>query len=158
LRSLLPFTSPIVLPAGHYFFRPEVQVNGGDFLFLSAPNPIVAPGQAAIAGDLQAWIRNSKLSPDWPAHRGGHHWRQCRTCVQHDLFLERGEVGVCRHARSRKTATTSPFPAWLNSSAALTQLPPHWDSPVFQALQNSFRAFCAQVEEHIHAALYQRRW
>jgi hypothetical protein len=58
------FTSPIVLPAGHYFFRPEVQVNGGDFLFLSAPKPIVAPGQA-IAGDLQAWIRNSKLSPDW---------------------------------------------------------------------------------------------
>jgi hypothetical protein len=41
-----------------------VQVNGGDFLFLSAPKPIVAPGQA-IAGDLQAWIRNSKLSPDW---------------------------------------------------------------------------------------------
>ncbi len=58
------FTSPIVLPSGHYFFRPEVQVNGGDFLFLSAPKPIVAPGQA-IAGDLQAWIRNSKLSPDW---------------------------------------------------------------------------------------------
>jgi len=58
------FTSPIVLPAGHYFFRTEVQVNGGDFLFLSAPKPIVAPGQA-IAGDLQAWIRNSKLSPDW---------------------------------------------------------------------------------------------
>jgi len=58
------FTSPIVLPAGHYFFRPEVQVNCGDFLFLSAPKPIAAPGQA-IAGDLQAWIRNSKLSPDW---------------------------------------------------------------------------------------------
>jgi len=58
------FTSPIVLPAGHYFFRPEVQVNGGDFLFLSAPKPIVAPGQA-IAGDKQAWIRNSRLSPDW---------------------------------------------------------------------------------------------
>jgi len=54
------FTSPIVLPAGHYFFRPEVQVNGGDFLFLSAPKPIVAPGQA-IAGDLQAWIRNSNF-------------------------------------------------------------------------------------------------
>jgi hypothetical protein len=58
------FATPIVLPAGHYFFRPEVQVNGGDFLFLSAPKPIVAPGQA-IAGDLQAWIRNSRLSPDW---------------------------------------------------------------------------------------------
>jgi hypothetical protein len=60
----ITFTNPIVLPAGHYFFRPEVLVNGGDFLYLSAPRPIVAPG-TAIAGDLQAWIRNSRLSPDW---------------------------------------------------------------------------------------------
>ena len=60
----ITFTSPIVLPAGHYFFRPEVQVNDGDFLFLSAPRPIVAPG-TAIPGDLQAWIRNSDLAPDW---------------------------------------------------------------------------------------------
>jgi hypothetical protein len=60
----ITFTNPIVLPAGRYFFRPEVLVNGGDFLYLSAPRPIVAPG-TAIAGDLQAWIRNSRLSPDW---------------------------------------------------------------------------------------------
>jgi len=60
----ITFTSPIVLSAGHYFFRPEVLVNGGDFLYLSAPRPIVAPG-LPIAGDLQAWIRNSSLSPDW---------------------------------------------------------------------------------------------
>jgi hypothetical protein len=61
----ITFTNPIVLPAGHYFFRPEVLVTaGGDFLFLSAPKPIVAPG-TAIAGDLQAWIRNSELAPDW---------------------------------------------------------------------------------------------
>lgn len=60
----ITFTSPIVLPAGHYYFRPEVLVNGSDFLYLSAPRPIVAPG-IPIAGDLQAWIRNSKLSPDW---------------------------------------------------------------------------------------------
>jgi hypothetical protein len=60
----ITFTSPIILPAGHYFFRPEVLVNGGDFLYLSAPKPIVAPG-TPIAGDLQAWIRNSRLAPDW---------------------------------------------------------------------------------------------
>jgi hypothetical protein len=60
----ITFTSPIILPAGHYFFRPEVLVNGGDFLYLSAPKPIIAPG-TAIAGDLQAWIRNSRLAPDW---------------------------------------------------------------------------------------------
>jgi len=60
----ITFTNPVVLPAGHYFFRPEVLVAGGDFLYLSAPRPIVSPG-IAIAGDLQAWIRNSDLAPDW---------------------------------------------------------------------------------------------
>lgn len=65
VQITITFIKPIVLPAGHYFFRPEVLVGaGGDFLFLSAPKPIVAPG-TAIAGDLQAWIRNSNLSPDW---------------------------------------------------------------------------------------------
>jgi hypothetical protein len=33
----ISFTTPIILPAGHYFFRPEVLVTGGDFLYLSAP-------------------------------------------------------------------------------------------------------------------------
>lgn len=56
------FTRPIILPAGHYFFRPEVLVNGGDFLYLSAPRPTAPP---LFAGDLQAWIRNSQLAPDW---------------------------------------------------------------------------------------------
>lgn len=59
----ITFTKPVVLPGGHYFFRPEV-TDGGEFLFLSAPKPIVAPG-TAIAGDLQAWIRNTNLAPDW---------------------------------------------------------------------------------------------
>jgi hypothetical protein len=61
------FTTPIILPAGHYFFRPEVEVIGGDFLYLSAPRPIVAPGTPFPAGvtDLQAWIRNANLNPDW---------------------------------------------------------------------------------------------
>ena len=60
----ITFTPPILLPADHYFFRPEVQVTGGDFLYLSAPKPIVAPGTPFL-GDLQAWIRNSDLKPDW---------------------------------------------------------------------------------------------
>ena len=61
------FTTPIILPAGHYFFRPEVLVTGGDFLYLSAPRPIVPPGTPFPAGvtDLQAWIRNANLAPDW---------------------------------------------------------------------------------------------
>ena len=37
---------------------------GGDFLYLSAPKPIVPPG-TPFTGDLQAWIRNSDLAPDW---------------------------------------------------------------------------------------------
>jgi hypothetical protein len=55
----ITFTSPIILPAGHYFFRPEVLLTNGDFLYLSAPKVIPAPK------DLQAWIRNSNLAPDW---------------------------------------------------------------------------------------------
>src|SRR5262249_22944732 len=36
----ITFTTPLFLPAGHYFFRPEVLVTSGDFLYLSAPRPI----------------------------------------------------------------------------------------------------------------------
>jgi len=61
----ITFTTPILLPAGHYFFRPEVLVTGGDFLYLSAPRPIVSPPGTVFAGDLQAWIRNTNLKPDW---------------------------------------------------------------------------------------------
>ncbi len=62
----ITFTPPLFLPAGHYFFRPEVQVDGGNFLFLSAPRPITS-GTPFPAGttDLQAWIRNANLVPDW---------------------------------------------------------------------------------------------
>ena len=64
VQLTITFTKPILLPAGHYFFRPEVLVNGGDFLYLSAPRPIVSPG-TPLAQDLQAWIRSSRLAPDW---------------------------------------------------------------------------------------------
>ena len=60
----ISFTTPIILPAGHYFFRPDVLLTGGDFLYLSAPRPIVSPGTPFMP-DLQAWIRNSALAPDW---------------------------------------------------------------------------------------------
>lgn len=61
VQIMITFTKPIVLPAGQYFFRPEVLVNGGDFLYLSAPR---SPG-VPFVGDLQAWIRSSRLAPDW---------------------------------------------------------------------------------------------
>jgi hypothetical protein len=62
----ITFNPPLFLPAGHYFFRPEAEVSDGNFLFLSAPRPITS-GTPFPAGtiDLQAWIRNATLSPDW---------------------------------------------------------------------------------------------
>ncbi len=57
------FDPPIALPAGHYFFRPEALLSDtGDFLWLSAPKPTAPP---LFVGDLQSWIRNDDLAPDW---------------------------------------------------------------------------------------------
>ena len=58
------FNPPIALPADHYFFRPEAGLTSGDFLWLSAPRPILAPGTPFLP-DLQSWIRNDALAPDW---------------------------------------------------------------------------------------------
>jgi PEP-CTERM motif len=56
--------NPDTLSAGQYFFVPQVQLNNGTFLWLSAPDPIVAPGQP-FTPDLQTWIRNTNLDPNW---------------------------------------------------------------------------------------------
>jgi len=53
------FNKAIELPADHYFFVPQVQLANGNFFWLSAPGPVSFPG------DLQAWIRNENLAPDW---------------------------------------------------------------------------------------------
>jgi PEP-CTERM motif len=62
------FTTPFVLGTDHVFFRPEVDLgSAGNFLWLSAPKPIVAPG-TPFADDLQTWIRTDgpgALAPDW---------------------------------------------------------------------------------------------
>ena len=61
------FKPAISLPADHYFFVPQVTLSSGDFFWLSAPKPIVPPGTPFPAGstDLQTWIRNANLDPDW---------------------------------------------------------------------------------------------
>ena len=58
------FTTPFSLGPDHYFFIPQVQLDNGDFYWLSAPKPIVAPG-TPFSPDLQSWIRNANLDPDW---------------------------------------------------------------------------------------------
>lgn len=67
LQFNLSFTTPFTLAPGHYFFVPQVQVTGGEFYWLSAARPIVSPGTPFPAGvtDLQAWMRNANLDPDW---------------------------------------------------------------------------------------------
>jgi hypothetical protein len=64
VQLTVTFTPPVVLAPGHYFFVPQVQVTGGDFYWLSAPNPIVSPG-TPFAGDSELWIRNANIAPDW---------------------------------------------------------------------------------------------
>jgi hypothetical protein len=64
---------PLDLPAGHYFFVPQVGLSArapasSHFLWLSAPKPIVPPGTPFPAGatDLQSWMRDDPpLAPDW---------------------------------------------------------------------------------------------
>ncbi|MBV9852373.1 MAG: PEP-CTERM sorting domain-containing protein [Armatimonadetes bacterium] len=62
------FNTPFLLGPDHVFFRPEVDLgNAGDFLWLSAPKPILPPG-TPFTPDLQSWIRNDgpgALGPDW---------------------------------------------------------------------------------------------
>jgi hypothetical protein len=61
------FNTPFLLDPNHYFFVPQVQLSNGDFFWLSAPRPIVPPGTSFPPGftDLQTWIRNDSLAPDW---------------------------------------------------------------------------------------------
>jgi hypothetical protein len=60
------FTAPFNLPPDHYFFIPQVEVTGGEFLWLSGERPIVTgtPFPPGIT-DLQSWTRDEFLDPDW---------------------------------------------------------------------------------------------
>ena len=65
VRFNIAFSTPFNLPADHYFFVPQVELNTGDFLWLSSPRPIAASG-TPFAPDLQSWIRDDpSLAPDW---------------------------------------------------------------------------------------------
>ena len=62
VRIDVVFDPPLDLPADHYFVVPQVRLEGkqANFLWLSAPRPPLA-----FVGDLQMWIRNADLDPDW---------------------------------------------------------------------------------------------
>jgi hypothetical protein len=70
VQFTVTFSTPFDLPPDHYFFVPQVGLSAGapagsDFLWLSAPKPIVAPG-TPFSPDLQSWMRDDPpLAPDW---------------------------------------------------------------------------------------------
>lgn len=58
--------TPFNLPAGHYFFVPQVALtNDGTFYWLSASRPISGAGTTPLSPDLQVWTRDANLDPDW---------------------------------------------------------------------------------------------
>ena len=66
VRIEFTLTKPFDLKSGHYFFVPQVQLDNGNFLWLSAAKPATAFGSTPFAGDLQTWIRNDPgIAPDW---------------------------------------------------------------------------------------------
>ena len=58
------FTNAIDMDPDHLFFRPQVDIaNGGSFFWLSAARP--SASFPAGVPDLQAWVRNDSLAPNW---------------------------------------------------------------------------------------------
>jgi len=142
VQITLTFTPPILLPAGHYFFRPEVLVTSGDFLYLSAPKPIVPPG-TPFAGDLQAWIRNSGLAPDWLRIGtdiiGGTplHTFNMTFSLTGETVPEAGTPGQANCHGESVAALAHQFGGLHAAASAL-------GFSSVKALQEAFRAFCEQ--------------
>jgi hypothetical protein len=62
VRVDVTFGIPFNLPPGHYFFVPQVRLVGGaSFFWLST----LGNQPPLFTGDLQAWIRDANLDPDW---------------------------------------------------------------------------------------------
>jgi hypothetical protein len=129
----ITFTSPIILPAGHYFFRPEVLLTSGDFLYLSAPKVTPAPK------DLQAWIRNSNLAPDWLRIGtdivGGAVAFNMAFSLAGESVPEAGTPGQADCHGKSISAMTQQFGSTDAAAAAL-------GFSSVQALQDAFRLFC----------------
>jgi hypothetical protein len=136
----ITFTKPIVLPAGHYFFRPEVEVTNGDFLYLSAPRPLVSPG-TVFAGDLQAWIRNSALAPDWL--RIGTDIVGGDTPPTFNMsFALTGEIVPTTGTSGRANCHGQTISALANQFGGIQAARVALGFSSVQALQDAFREFC----------------
>jgi len=109
------FNPPISLPADNYFFRPEVLLDNGDFLWLSAPKPIVAPG-TPFAADRQTWIRNDALAPSEPTSRARDRLTQRFLCQAKPMQTQMELLTLWICARARRLA-----PLWTPRAAALTK-------------------------------------
>jgi len=63
------FTAPFSLSPDHFFFVPQVQVTGGEFLWLSGTRPLIPSPFPPGVTDLQSWTRDeispNNLAPDW---------------------------------------------------------------------------------------------
>jgi hypothetical protein len=59
----ITFTTPFTLDADHYFFVPQVGLStpNAEFYWLSGQRPT----SPAFSPDLQMWVRNENLAPDW---------------------------------------------------------------------------------------------
>jgi hypothetical protein len=68
VQFTVTFDNPFLLAADHFFFVPQVQLDDGDFLWLSAAKPI-SGGTGPFVGDLQSWTRDDNevdgIEPDW---------------------------------------------------------------------------------------------
>jgi hypothetical protein len=132
----IAFTTPVALGPGRYFFRPEVLLSNGDFLFLSAPKPIVPPG-VAIPGDLQAWIRNANLSPDWlriGTDIIGSDTFNMTFSLTRNTIPEAGTPG-------RQTATAAQSLQWLMSLGGSMRPPQPWDIPAWMRFRMASTCF-----------------
>jgi len=65
VRLDVTFATAIPLAADHYFFVPQVLLTSGSFYWLSASKPIVGAGTTPFSPDLQSWVRNANLAPNW---------------------------------------------------------------------------------------------
>jgi len=71
VRFNVTLTTPFNLSQEHFFFVPQVEVTGGEFLWLSGTRPLVPSPFPPGVADLQSWTRDDTdaghigIAPDW---------------------------------------------------------------------------------------------